>query len=495
MLVIELKLLNGRYHATPWGRNVNEGVPEWPPSPYRLARALADVCFRRHPDWSKERLMTVLEVLSAAPSFRLPEATAAHTRSFLSSNKKDPTSKQRVFDAFIVTRPRDSLFIAFPVDPPEKVRRDLDTLLRDLNYFGRSESWIEAWVVEDGDSLSFNCTPLIVSGSSGGDTTRVACLRDQAEYATLQWPQAEAGMGKRPKVTKTPSWLEAVCLGTDELLAQGWSEPPAMRLNDYALPSGALRRRPAKQRRPLTSRFRIARFALNSTVLPRVLETVPFAERIRSHLMGIHRRVSGGDPSAVSPLFSGKDSEGKPAVDHEHVFVLPLDEDRDGRIDHVEVRVKAPFDVSELTALDRLRSVWQPDGKPDVDLVLVGLLAEPVTIESRRWVSATPFVTKRHHRKGRGDFATWLAGEVVRECRIHGLPEPKSVEWIDGIHVRGHRLRWMEFVRSRKGARPLAGHGCVVEFGEDLRGPFTLGALCHFGLGLFVPDPGQATHE
>ena len=28
----------GRYHATPWGSHVNEGLVEWPPSPWRLLR-------------------------------------------------------------------------------------------------------------------------------------------------------------------------------------------------------------------------------------------------------------------------------------------------------------------------------------------------------------------------------------------------------------------------------------------------------------------------
>jgi len=31
MLIIELEFPAGRYHANPWGRNVNEGEVEWPP--------------------------------------------------------------------------------------------------------------------------------------------------------------------------------------------------------------------------------------------------------------------------------------------------------------------------------------------------------------------------------------------------------------------------------------------------------------------------------
>ncbi len=40
MIVLELRFPAGRFHATPWGRHVNEGAVEWPPSPWRLMRAL-----------------------------------------------------------------------------------------------------------------------------------------------------------------------------------------------------------------------------------------------------------------------------------------------------------------------------------------------------------------------------------------------------------------------------------------------------------------------
>jgi len=40
MPLIELRFPAGRYHATPWGSHVNEGAVEWPPSPWRLLRAL-----------------------------------------------------------------------------------------------------------------------------------------------------------------------------------------------------------------------------------------------------------------------------------------------------------------------------------------------------------------------------------------------------------------------------------------------------------------------
>ena len=50
MLAIEFKFLAGRFHATPWGRQVNEGAVEWPPSPWRLLRALIAVWHLKCPE-------------------------------------------------------------------------------------------------------------------------------------------------------------------------------------------------------------------------------------------------------------------------------------------------------------------------------------------------------------------------------------------------------------------------------------------------------------
>ena len=165
-----------------------------------------------------------------------------------------------------------------------------------------------------------------------------------------------------------------------------------------------------------------------------------------------------------------------------------MDQDNDGRIDHLLLKAARPFEPTELEALDRLHAIWQPDGKPDIDLVLVSLAKSFKSTNAKHWTSATPFVLKRHHRKGRGTYQEWLVKEIERECTIHGFPSPERIELIDHTIRGGHQLRWMEFVRSRKGSRPLQAHGCRLTFKGEVDGPFALGALCHFGLGLFVPE-------
>lgn len=484
MLAIEIVFTAGRYHATPWGRNVNEGVVEWPPSPYRLARALVDVCRRRHPDWEDARLEQILRVVQSAPNYYLPPATSSHTRSYLSSNDKDASSKQKVFDAFVCINKNAGLYIGFDLSPNEDVIRDLGELLSELDYLGRSESWIRARLVNATDITGFNCRPTKAGAIGKNDEMiQVACLRHETDYSNLPM----VPIIKRGKKEVQLSWLEAISLSTKDLLQQGWSAPPAQVTVDYVRSSHSLKPLPAIRRRTLSSGFNTARYNLDSAVLPRVTETVPVAERIRAHLMGIHKKVIGS-PDSVSPLFSGKSPDGGPATGHEHIFIWPMDTNGDGRIDQIVVKSALPFEASELDAMDRLRSVWQPDGRPDVELVLVSLAKSLKGTSSKHWVSATPFVTNRHHRKGRGSYQEWLEEEIRRECAIHCLPEPERIEFIDHCRTAGHALRWMEFVRSRKGSAPIQGHGCRMTFADDIEGPFALGSLCHFGLGLFVPE-------
>jgi CRISPR-associated protein Csb2 len=74
-VTLQLIFPAGRYHATPWGRHVNEGVPEWPPSPWRLLRALIATWRRKCPDLSETVVRRLLEHLLPPPMFYLPPAS------------------------------------------------------------------------------------------------------------------------------------------------------------------------------------------------------------------------------------------------------------------------------------------------------------------------------------------------------------------------------------------------------------------------------------
>lgn len=489
MVVIELQFPAGRYHANPWGRNINEGVPEWPPSPFRLARGLIDVWYRRRQNWPASRMEPILQVLSSRVSFSLPQGRFAHTRSFLASNTQDSTDRQKIFDPFVAVERDSVLAMGFHSEISDQVRSDLEELLAQMNYLGRSESWITARVGRD--ARPWNCTLAETAGSERtSERVQVACLRPPADYVALAMkPQKTITTGtgrKRTITTEEFDWKTSLELSSSDLLRDGWNLHPGAVFREYTFPRSLTERRSRPSHGRKTN-FRWARFSLSSKVLPVVTETILVSERIRRKLMGIDRRLQGDDPTRISPTFSGKDADGKPAQNHHHAFFLPVDEDADGWLDHLYVHVREPFSRDEVKVLDRCRSVWQPKGRPDLLLVLSSLTDEPPVKPTKVWRSATPFITNRHYRRGRGSYDEWLFQEVCRECRFHGYPEPVGIEMILSTKaVRSHR--WMEFLRARKGQAERPGYGFRLTFAEPVSGPFALGSGCHYGLGLFLPE-------
>lgn len=69
MLVIEVNLLSGRYHAHVWGEaQFGMAGPEWPPAPWRLLRAIAASWFQSDPrPFSESERNAILETLGRGP--------------------------------------------------------------------------------------------------------------------------------------------------------------------------------------------------------------------------------------------------------------------------------------------------------------------------------------------------------------------------------------------------------------------------------------------
>jgi len=490
MLVLEFAFPGGRFHATPWGRNVVEGEPEWPPSPYRLVRALYDTWKRKRPQWPDSRVEPLLSALAAqAPRFRLPPASTSHIRVFQSKNTRNASDRSKIFDAFVVTSPGSVVLAGWPnTTLADAQADDLGELLTLLNFLGRSESWVVARLLPGVDSMDWNCIP--EEGQSPGanrEIVPVACPVPRDEY--------------RPRRVKSPSrgqevseegWLEALAWTTEDLHRTKLSAPPGLRSVPYLRSSRCFEVARVSRREIRQPAVNGVLYAMHSDILPSVTSTLEVAERVRRKLMGIHRRAAGGS-SRVSPIFSGKDMSGRPATGHLHAYFLPTDEDRDGRLDHLLVISRTALDSTERLALDRLESIWQPQGRPDIRLVPVRW-GDPARLlpPARQWVSATPFVPPRHYRKGRGEFSEWILQELRREAVHHGLPPPSRATPRPGLVVRGRSFRWIDFRRNRKGDTPDLGYGFDLEFQEPIQGPVALGYGAHFGLGLFLPRKNDA---
>jgi CRISPR-associated protein Csb2 len=524
MLAIAFTFLAGRYHATPWGRHVNEADVAWPPDPWRISRALIAVWHRKlnsvhYPRESLDDLLTLL-AQAGPPAFRLPKvAIHAHTRHYM-PGKSD--KRTLVFDAFVRIANDEDVVVAWPdLTLNDLQARLLDALLENLGFLGRAESWVEAR--RAAAPANFNCVPATeeIDDSTGeviGETVQLLAPVGPREYARFRMEKFGAAgipsgtLGGTSRLSKTQKtlattlperWLDALSVDTSELQAAGWSAPPAAVSVRYRRPFRALQTiateitRKRVRTRPKTS-VTTARFALYGKPLPRIEDAVRIGELLRWTAMGCARRLLG--PEGLPPELSGHglDAENQ----HGHAFWLP-DADRNGLIDHMLIHVPSGLSAEAVRVLSALQSLKRDEGQP-LRLMLEGIGTSEMLsgisshLQSASvWQSVTPYLHPWHLKKPtlRSYEATLaaIAEQIRREWQLRGksLPALKDATELQEISLGGRRLRPLHFHRFRR-KRGLTqpdtlGRLLELHFAEPVQGPLALGFGCHFGLGLFRP--------
>lgn len=531
MTGLALRFTAGRFHATPWGRHVNEGAPEWPPSPWRLLRSLIATWKRKlDGDVSLHQMHDLLGQLLEPPEFVLPSASTGHSRHYMPWFKKGPTM---VFDAFVALPKEVETCALWPSRSLTPGQMSTLTLLAEhLQFLGRAESWCNARVLSAGEVEALqpriNSKPVDGARLPGEELVRVLCpdpdralANDAFTVSRERKRKGKVEMTPEKVVTYDPDWhLAAETLWLHD---QRWSDPPGSRWVTYARPSDCFRvspiRQTLKRERPHPQ---VARFALDSTVLPLATDTLPVAEAVRRNLMGLFGRINPAPDGAKgrSAVFSGKDEEGQVSKGHGHAYFLPTDEDRDGRLDHLTVVSDEGFGTGELRALDRLLKIKTAEREASGHILRVVLLglgrlddyrAGPVG-RATVWESATPFIVTRHLKKRgqkRDDPGLWndregfiatvlreeLARLIQRRRDLAGILatsvgiEPMHEGGAFRCGARGWRpieFRRFRQKRSDDGGRRMAGTFRLV-FPGAVRGPIALGHSAHYGMGLFHP--------
>jgi CRISPR-associated protein Csb2 len=515
MPLIELRFPAGRYHATPWGRHVNEGAVEWPPSPWRILRALIATWYLKvSPDEAPEPLMRkLIQALAAAPvACQLPPASLGHTRHYMPVIEGRNQKTTKVFDTFIhVAGP---LRVKWEVALSSDQRRVLALLCERLGYFGRAEALVEARLLADDAGFAANAHLLPENETVPPAHELVRVLVPQSDEAFQQWratlaataaptaaaPKAKAKKGARENAgPKLPADLfEALHADTGDLQAAGWTLPPGAQLADYVRREDCFNLAPIRPQ-PRLTRPTVARFAVASAVLPRITRAVSVAERVHQALIA---RFKNGPAPAV---FTGLGSDGKPQKGHRHAFIFCEANGIRDAVTHITMFAPDGFDAPARQALESLQRVWGHGGH-DLQLVLLGFGGTDAFSDcrlfapSRVWRSLTPFVPTRHpkaHRDGRPklDATGWPIGSPAHDLRRllaeAGLPLPAKVEPVEAIPVGARRLRPLEFQSQRLHGEGLrGGHSGAafrLTFAEPISGPLALGYAAHFGLGLFVP--------
>ncbi len=546
MFALAFRFPAGRYHATPWGRNVNEADVAWPPEPWRLLRALIAAWWRKGDwaRWSEDDLARLIDTLAETlPVYSLPAgAVHAHTRHYMPTGTLDKGRPKTtlVFDAFVRLPRGSTLVAAWPrVTLEEEAFAFAADLARAVGYLGRAESWTECEALTQwaGDA---NCRPL--DGAPDRDPVRLLAPHTPDAYAAerqrimndmrrqmLAAPgrPTEHAVGKqldkalrskgRKAHTLPERLVDALALDTADYQDRGWSRPPAAREVVYARapdaapgvvarPAG---RRPVRTERDLPT---VARFLLAGRPPPRIEDAVRIGELMRRAALaqfGWRRDEAAGCSIPLAPWeISGRDARGKPLQDpsHRHAFWLPEDADGDGWIDHVSVFIAGGMNREVQTKLDRITRLWlapkqrseevdaEPGAVKEWRLALEGF-GRPADFAggarifgtSRRWRSVTPFLASGHLK------AAGYPGEVRRLLKRRGLDAANvEVEPRKTIDVGGTPRRAIHFHRFRSRGREVqpdaAGALLDITLPEAIEGPMAIGYGSHFGLGLFAAE-------
>ncbi len=526
MIAIALTFPAGRYHATPWGRHVNEGAVEWPPSPWRLLRSLIAVWKRTLPSEPQSSVEPILRELAGPPTFVLPSASTGHTRHYMPWEKNwkadEPgAAKTKVFDAFVALNPGDPLVACWrDVELDVSQRKLLEQLLANLNFLGRAESWCDAQLLDDAEALIFcdstNCEVLDESDprACNGEIIRTLCANGLEAFGNSHFATPSSA---RKSAEYDPDWH--IAAETLWLHDQKWSDPPGSAWVSYLRRRDCFEIKPARRIAPRSTGplAQVVRFAIDSTVLPLATFTLPVAEAARRALMSLQGKITARDGErGRSNVLSGKDAHSVPLIGHAHAYFLPTDEDDDGRLDHLTLVSRGEFQRDELRAIERLRMI-APHGRDNEGHPLRVLLLGQGTLgdyqprpirSSCVWETVTPYIATRHaktrgpHRvdlrdwQSRSDFLIDDLRRQLIEVNPHLAPELTASACITPITTDGHfklnnRWRPIEFKRARSksgddGDRRPSG-AFRIEFASSVSGPIALGHSAHFGMGLFLP--------
>lgn len=484
MIVITIRFLAGAFHATPWGRDVNEGLPEWPPSPWRLLRAIISTWKTTLPELKNDDVLPIIQKLSSKPpEYCLPDASVSHTRHYVPTDKKP-----LILDTFVVVgnKPTHVIWKKVDLDPSEI--ESLEKILKNLHYLGRAESWCVTQVSTK--PCDANCSPW----------NELVTMEDR-DLVSVLVPNKDIDFTDQSNstVSKKPN-LRSISITTTELQDNNYIDPPGGKWIQYTIPKNCfVPKNTNNTKTSLMNNVTLARYAIVGTMRPSIRDTLRVGDLARSACMSIYGKSRNGD---VSATFSGKDDDGNPLQNHRHAFYLPTYETQEREIDHLTIIASGTFNKHELDVLLRLDKLYSYN-MPAVHLVFQGFGTTenfsgiPILEKSKVWASATPLILTRHikYRQKGGNVRVidHPREQIYNELknRYGSTYKPVSISIDTGpTNMLNTNIKPYDFFRWRSHGSVGSSHAYNVrlEFHTPVKGPITLGYSSHFGLGMFVPQ-------
>lgn len=536
MPTLRLRFPGGRYHATPEGHHVNEGLVEWPPSPWRLLRALiaSGYATLRWTEIPSAARSLVEALATSLPRYRLPPVSIAHSRHYMPVGVlgKDGEKTTLVFDTWANVG-EGEVQVKWDCVLETGQARMLAQLAGNLGYLGRSESWVECEANIDDAAFEADAYPHVDGEHPGPGWNQVSVLAAERPASYREWreervrsmmsrfPALPAGSKKPAKpvlklrekaeegVRSYPAdLLDALQWDTSRWKAFHWGRAPGARTVLYWLRTETSRvvsaRGMARPEPPSVTTMLLALCSpgRGNSVLPLMGRALPQAEMLHRALIA---RVASGR-RVDCPELTGRSEDGRPLEGHRHAHVFPVDLDHDGHLDHFVLHAPMGLGSGAQEAVRSLRRTWMKGGVGELRVALAGqgglealrALSSPLSqgivallgpkSGARIWHSCTPLVLPRYLKAhGRNT----LEGQVNAELASRALPGATVtlLPWDDATRPMRHAVR----VRRppAKGPPVDAGFAVRLEFEVPVHGPLALGYGSHFGLGMFGSVEGS----
>jgi len=505
VLTIRLTFPWGRYYAHPWGQNparITEA--EWPPSPWRLLRAIAAAWFQANPGCgpSSELIQTLETLGHELPTFVLPKASFGrvihYQPNFGATAKSDMSlakyKRVRHENHFVAVG--NDVIVRWRLEGVDGATRAIiravvsDAAGR-ITYFGRAESICEV-SVEDETPEDEADTRVVLQDAQpcrqiSADCRDVFCPNPSEFRASDLWKRRDA------EVDDDVARKHLV----QDLIDAPQPLPDGTAWYSYRMPDGwpqqwVVRHFRPPRRRQSNTRIvaRYLEFSLQCRIPVPIKHVVSIAELFRNAAISNHQ-----DPSYA---LSGHDRPSEFESGHHHAFYLPQPDASGKSLERLRVWCAHGFTRREVNALISVGALRWAGGRFPARPVFLQMQRNlPSASRAGIWESVTPYVPPRHwYRKKleegriRGDERP--ENQLARNLAENGVAvRPISIERIQLVDsewdiCKIHLSKQAHQTKSEPDRR--VGVFLRLEFAEPLIMPFpSFGHSCHFGLGQFRP--------
>jgi len=505
VLTLRLTFPWGRYYAHPWGQNparITEA--EWPPSPWRLLRAIAAAWFQANPGREpSNQLLQALEILGRElPTFVLPKVSfsrAVHYQPNFGATANDDAALakyKRVRHENHFAAVGGDVLVRWKLDGlDEATRTSVCDFVNDvagrMTYFGRAESVCEV-SVEDGETEGPSEARVALQNSQPCRQISPAC-RDVFCPNPTDFRASDLWKRRDSKVADGLARKHLV----QDLIDAPQPLPDGTAWYSYCMPAGwpqewVVRNAPPPSRKPKQGKViaHFLEFSLQCRIPVPAKHTVSIAEMFRDAALRNHGQSSFA--------LSGHDRPDDAKGHHTHAFYLPLPDATGQLLAKLQVQSIYGFTQREVNALMSVGALRWADGRFPARPVLLRVERDiPEGVRSTVWQSKTPFVPPRY----------WYRKKLA-EGRVRELDSPESqlrqclIE--NGIDASGAQIARVDVASAgwdvckvhlpkqvrTADAEPDRRIGVFlsVDFPVPVAMPYpSFGHSCHFGLGQFSP--------